>query len=197
MTYEITALEPVNKKKYRLFLDGSCVCFVYASEIRQFGLKAGASITQEQFTAIMNDCVCYHAKRKAMELLKHADRTEQELRQRLIQEEFPPEAAEIALDYVKSYGYVNDASYAERYIMFAREKKSIRQIQRELRKKGIEDSLIQMALEEAELDDREPLRLLVEKKTHGQKPEDEKERQKLIQYLMRRGFALSEIRKEL
>ena len=49
------------------------------------------------------------ARKKAMRLLEHMDRTEKGLTDKLRQAEFSPEAVEDALAYVKSYGYINDA----------------------------------------------------------------------------------------
>ena len=43
------------------------------------------------------------AIRKAMRLLVSRDRSEQELRERLEQEEFGPEETEAAVEYVKSF----------------------------------------------------------------------------------------------
>ena len=56
------------------------------------------------------------AVKKAMRLLEHMPRTEKGLTDRLIQEGFAPEAVQDALDYVRSFGYLNDRQYAESYI---------------------------------------------------------------------------------
>ena len=58
------------------------------------------------------------ARKKAMRLLEHMDRTEKGLTDKLRQAEFSPEAVEDAIAYVKSYGYINDARYARTYIPF-------------------------------------------------------------------------------
>ena len=42
------------------------------------------------------------ARRRAMRLLEQRDRTEQNLRQKLAQSGYPPEAADAAVEYVKS-----------------------------------------------------------------------------------------------
>ena len=52
------------------------------------------------------------ARRKALRLLEHMDRTEKGLQERLIQGGFSEAAAEDAVAYVKDYGYVNDYRYA-------------------------------------------------------------------------------------
>ena len=49
-----------------------------------------------------------NARRKAMLLLEHMDRTEKGLSDRLRQAGFSAEATEDAMNYVRSYGYLND-----------------------------------------------------------------------------------------
>ena len=58
------------------------------------------------------------ATRKAMQLLEHMDRTEKGLSDRLRQAGFSAEATEDAMNYVRSYGYLNDYRYAMNYISF-------------------------------------------------------------------------------
>ena len=50
----------------------------------------------------------YQAKKKAMDLLLHNDRTEAELRERLLRKEFDADSVEDAVAYVKSFGYIDD-----------------------------------------------------------------------------------------
>ena len=59
-----------------------------------------------------------NARRKAMLLLEHMDRTEKGLSDRLRQAGFSAEATEDAMNYVRSYGYLNDHRYAMNYISF-------------------------------------------------------------------------------
>ena len=59
-----------------------------------------------------------NARRKAMLLLEHMDRTEKGLSARLRQAGFSAEATEDAKNYVRSYGYLNDYRYAKNYNSF-------------------------------------------------------------------------------
>ena len=52
------------------------------------------------------------ARRKAMRLLEHMDRTERGLREKMRQAGFAPPAIDYALAYVESYGYIDDERYA-------------------------------------------------------------------------------------
>ena len=78
------------------------------------------------------------ARRKAMLLLEHMDRTEKGLSDRLRQAGFSAEAVEDAMNYVRSYGYLNDLRYAENYISFRINSKSRQKILQELAGKGID-----------------------------------------------------------
>ena len=193
----VTGVEPAAQKKFRIFLDGEYAFFLYASEIRRFKIAEGSVLTREILQKIRKECVCRHAVNKAMALLKSMDRTEKEMRDRLRREGFPEYAVEEALAYVMSYGYVDDASYAERFVYSRMDRLSVRVMRQKLLQKGISADLIEQALQENEPDEEELLRQLIEKKTHGVIPEDPKEKQKLIRFLLGRGFSYSAVGRAL
>ena len=90
------------------------------------------------------------ARKKALRLLEHMDRTEKGLTDRLLRAGFSEELAEDAVSYVKDYGYINDRRYALNYIMYRIHDKSRQKIFQELSGKGIDRQTIQDAWEEAE-----------------------------------------------
>lgn len=107
------------------------------------------------------------ARKKAMRLLEHMDRTEKGLTDKLRQAEFSPEAVEDAIAYVKSYGYINDARYARTYISFRMETRSRQKILSELQLKGVDRQTALDAWNEMEElmepDEREVLRRTIER----------------------------------
>ena len=111
-----------------------------------------------------------NARRKAMLLLEHMDRTEKGLSDRLRQAGFSAEATEDAMNYVRSYGYLNDYRYAMNYISFRMGTKSRQKILQGLSGKGIDRETALAAWEEAaeieEPDELAILRTTVEKKCH-------------------------------
>ena len=137
------------------------------------------------------------ARRKAMLLLEHMDRTEKGLSDRLRQAGFSEEAAEDAMNYVRSYGYLNDQRYAMNYISFRMGTKSRQKILQELAGKGIDRQTALAAWEEAaeveEPDELAVLRTTVEKKYHPDTVLDEKEMRRLQGFLLRRGFSYGDI----
>ena len=137
------------------------------------------------------------ARKKAMRLLEHMDRTEKGLRDRLIQGGFSEEAAEDAVAYVKDYGYINDYRYALNYILYRIHSKSRQKIFQELQQKGISRDVASEAWEEAsdleEPDETSLLRTAIEKKCSPGDTLDDKAMRRLYGYLQRRGFRMGDI----
>ena len=132
-----------------------------------------------------------NARRKAMLLLEHMDRTEKGLSDRLRQAGFS------AMNYVRSYGYLNDHRYAMNYISFRMGTKSRQKILQELSGKGIDRETALAAWEEAaeieEPDELAILRVAVEKKCQPDTVLDEKGMRRLQGFLQRRGFSYGDI----
>ena len=137
------------------------------------------------------------ARRKALRLLEHMDRTEKGLQERLIQGGFSEAAAEDAVAYVKDYGYVNDYRYALNYILYRIHSKSRQKIFQELLQKGISRDVASEAWEEAsdleEPDETRLLRTAIEKKCSPGDTLDDKAMRRLYGYLQRRGFRMGDI----
>lgn len=137
------------------------------------------------------------ARRKAMLLLEHMDRTEKGLSDRLRQAGFSAEAVEDAMNYVRSYGYLNDLRYAENYISFRINSKSRQKILQELAGKGIDRETALSAWESAaEVETQDELAVLrstVLKKYQEETVLDEKAMRRLQGFLLRRGFSYGDI----
>ena len=137
------------------------------------------------------------ARKKALKLLEHMDRTEKGLYDRLLRAGFSEVLAADALAYVKDYGYIDDTRYATNYIMYRIHDKSRQKIFQELQQTGLDRQTIQNAWEEAseleEPDERELLCRMVEKKYEPGTQLDEKEMRRLFGYLARRGFRSGDI----
>lgn len=123
------------------------------------------------------------------------DRTEAQLREKLQLAKFDEEIVEQTIAYVKGYGYLDDERYARNYISYRQSYKSRRQLIKELQfKKGVSSEIIEMVCEELEEhDEKELIRKQLQKKQYSPLSCDEKERQKLIASLMRKGFGIRDI----
>lgn len=137
-----------------------------------------------------------NCRKSAMHILEFKTRTEQELRQKLKQKEFSEDQIEDAVEYVKSFGYINDRRYAETYILNRQQEKSRTKIIQELVQKGIDHSIAEEAWEEAcdsERSERDILREQLQKKLSGIEVPDEKQLRRVFAFFMRRGFKYDNI----
>ena len=192
-------IEPVTKTKFRIYLDGQFAFVLYKSELSSCHLKDGEAVTEDQIETILSEIVLKRAKRKAMSLLQSMDRTESELRDRLLRQDFPEETVDQAVRYVKSFGYVDDRRYAESFILSRKGRKSRREIYAELSGKKIDGEIADEMMERCyeESDSGEALRHLLRKKHYDPSRASVEEKQKLYAYLARKGFSYGEIKKAL
>ena len=130
------------------------------------------------------------AKLKALSLLNYMDRTETGLRQKLKEKSFDDQAIDAAIEYVKSFGYINDVGYAERYIMNKKSSKSKWEIKTALSQKGIGKEDIECAMAECFESNDEIVTIcrLCEKKHFVPEEATDVEKRRMYQYLLRKGF---------
>ena len=194
----ITEIVPVTKVKYRVVTDEQLAFMLYKGELSRYRLKENGELPAETFQKIFKEILVKRAKLRAMHLLTRMDYTEAELEKKLMKGEYTPQAVKIAMDYVRSYHYLDDERYVTRYLSTYQGRKSRRQMQFELERKGIPRELIrrgQEAMEDEEgcADETDMIRQLLEKRCRNPKEADEKEKRRHYGYLMRRGFTSSEI----
>ena len=147
---------------------------------------------------MIKEVIGKRAKKRAMHLLEKMERTEKQLRDKLLDNEYPESCIDMAIAYVKSYHYLDDERYACNYVRFAQEKKSRQRIKQDLMQKGIGRDLIEYALEEEfESDETQKIQELLEKKHFHYGDTDQKEFQRIYNFLLRRGFRSSDIIKEM
>ena len=186
--------EAMTKGKIRVRLDTGLTCILYRSEQRQINAYEGSSLTREQYEILVHEILGKRATKRAMHLLEKMDRTEYKLREKLSEGGYPDEAIEDAIGYVKRYHYLDDERYARNYVFLAQDRKSRKKLSIELYQRGIKKELIDRILEEeSEADEEKQICQLLEKRGFDPKTCSEKERQKLYQFLLRRGFQSSDI----
>ena len=138
--------------------------------------------------------VIREARKKALRLLTVSDRTEFQLREKLREGGFPPEVIDDAVEYVRSYHYIDDRRYAEVFIRSRKEEKSLFEIRMELKKRGVGDDLAEEALSTAEIDERAVVAHLFEKKYGKKDLTDPKLYERAFRYFGSRGFAYEDIK---
>lgn len=128
---------------------------------------------------------------RCMHLLEKRDYTEKQLRDKLRtgKTEYPPEVIDAAIEYVKSYRYVDDARYAAQYIESRKSRKSRRQLEQELFQKGVAREVASQAFEEAEpVPEEELIQYWIEKRHYDVRTADLAETRRMYAFLVRKGF---------
>ena len=189
----ITSLMPVTKQKTEVEIDGQFAFVLYRGELSRFKLREQEEIPASVYREITEEILPRRAKLRAMHLLTRRDYTEQEIRQRLRKGKYPEEVIEEAVSYVKSYHYVDDESYARRYVEQYRDKKGVRKLRMELSGRGISREVTDRVLEEERPSEREIIRELVRKKWPAEGRATEKDFQRMYGFLGRRGFGSEDI----
>lgn len=191
----VTEIKAVTKQKYQVEIDGQFAFVLYKGELSRYGIEKDREISDEVYTELVEEVLIKRAKLRAMHLLQKMDRTRAELERKLQQNGYPAQAIETALSYVESFHYIDDARYAAMYMENQKNKKGMARIRMELIQKGIAPEILQQVLEETEekTDSRDVIREMLEKKRKIQGPLEEKEKQRLYGFFMRRGFSSSDI----
>ena len=134
------------------------------------------------------------AKKRALYLLTDMDRTEKELRDRLKKAGYSEDTIARTMEYVRSFGYIDDRKYTEKFIYFAKGKKSRVRIVYDLVKKGISGDIIDAAFETVgDWDEKDLIRDLAEKKLRNMDVSDPAVYRRTVSYLTRKGFQGSDI----
>lgn len=194
----VCSVEKLDKGKRRIRFENGIHCLVYGYEIRGMKLEEDTYISEEQYQHILKEIVGKRAKKRAMHLLERMDRTEQQLREKLMSSDYPEECVDEAIAYVKQFHYLDDSRYAENFIRYSKEKLSRQQIKQKLMIKGISRELIEDAIDsEYDADERIHIRQLLEKKHFNSTNCDEGEFRRIYQYILRRGFRSNDILKEM
>ena len=196
----ITEMTELDKKRCKVFIDGEYAFVLYKGEIRDYSLKSGAEINESIYDEIMSAVLPKRAKLRAMNLLQKKDYTEKQLRDKLLEGMYPAEIIDDAINYVKSFKYIDDYRYARDYITYHMENRSRSRIIQDLLGKGLSKGVISGAMEEIYAEDEgdaeiNQIRALLVKKHYEPENCDYKEKQKIMAFLLRKGYSMSLIRK--
>lgn len=183
-----------SKGRYRLRLDSGDDIVLYKGEVKKWNIQVGSEFSPEMYDSIVEEVLRPRCRKRALHLLEKQERTAHQLLQKLREGGYPEVLAKDAVSYCEGYGYINDQSYAERYVRTYQATKSNLQLRNALYQKGIKGELVERALQEREYEEADMIKRLLQKRGYQPEQADRKEQQKTYQYLMRRGFSSSDIR---
>lgn len=193
----VTDIIAINNKKCKIFLDDQFAFALYKGELQSYQIKKDCPIGQKEYEEILHKLLPKRAILRAMNLLKERSYTRYQLLQKLKEGFYPQDCIDTAIDYVESYGYINDRQYAMDFITYRSESLNRMQIRQKLLKKGIDAGLIEEVFETFyqegnEIEEERQILSFLNKKSYFQQAE-EKERQKILAALMRKGYRYEQI----
>lgn len=189
----ISAIEPRRKSLSAIFIDGEYALKLDTETVISAHLKVGQEIHDDELYELVKASDARRAKEKAMWLISYRDHSEGELRQKL-SKDFGEEAVDKAIQKLIELNLINDENFAKKYAESLSSKHlSERQIQQKLRLKGLDRDLTAETVENLNLDEKEEIRALINKK-YIRKLNSEADLRRTFASLQRRGFSYSDIR---
>jgi regulatory protein len=192
----ITQIKELTKSRYLITVDDEFTFVLYKGELRIYKVNLMTEMPEDTFCEIMTVVLPKRAKLRLLNLLQKKSYTEKQLKEKLQEGYYPVDIIKIAIDYVKSFGYINDQQFASDYVEYYKTSKSKNTMKRELSKRGIPNEYMEHLFELANetIDEEEiQIRRWLEKK-HYSLENSMKDKKKLYDFLMRKGYSFDKIK---
>lgn len=178
-----------NKDRYSIFIDEKFAFGIDDIDLINYKLIEGLQITEARYEEIYNNVLLVKAKNKAYSFLSFKMRTKKEVEDKL-KEDYSDDIVLNVISILEHYSYIDDYKYALLYTKdkFNFKKYGLLRIKYELKNRGINEVLINEVFEYLDLDEISILLDLIYKKTKGNKITEYKEKKRLFDFLIRRGF---------
>jgi regulatory protein len=190
MEKTITALtaQQRNRERVNVFLDGE---FAFGlARIVAAWLQVGQKLSEEKIASLLSEDQREVAYQRALRFVQFRERSEAEIQENLREHKVPEEIIQEVLERLQRSGIVDNRRFARTWIENRSEfrPRSRRALAYELRRRGIEQEVIQDSLES--LDDEELAYQAAIKQTRKYRELPWQEyRQKMYAFLARRGFS--------
>lgn len=193
---KITSIRQQVKRanRYSIFVDGVYAFSLSESGLLAQGLASGQEFDRHELEKLKAASGADKAYGNALRYAAMRPRSEWELGTYLERKDVEEPVAQTIMQRLRDVGLLDDKAFATAWVANRRLLKSTskRRLRLELKQKHVPESVIDEALREDEVDERDTLRALVEKK-RARYPD----RNKFMQYLARQGFSYDDIKSVL
>ncbi len=194
----VTDLKEGKRGLIYLFLDGEFALSVYPDLLYEHHIQKGSVLDAAALSSLTRAQNTRYARHRALDILSHGDCSEKMLSDKLITRGIDPCDAAAAVAYCIEKGFIDDARLLPRFVRhyFQTKGYGLLRVRQALLQKGFAREDIDAALDEYQADSIPTLIGYLQ----GFPPEklsDRKERAKIIQKLMRKGFVYGDIRTAL
>ena len=194
----VDSLKPSERKKGRFLLtltDGT-ILRITEEEILRFRLREGLELDSETLDELQKSVKTSSTKARAVNMIAARPLSKKELQKRLVQKGSDEEDAAAAVEWLEDLGAVNDENYAAALVRhYSARGYGPMRIREEMHRRGVPRELWDAAMTERS-DSAETLDALIRKKCRGDL-NDPKERKRVCDALLRRGFSWSEVKTAL
>ncbi|MBQ1452869.1 MAG: regulatory protein RecX [Ruminococcus sp.] len=189
----ITAIEPRRKGLSALFIDGEFAMNLDTQALLENRFDVGRDISDEDLKEMIELSNERRAKEKALWLISYRSHSKKELKDK-IRRTCDDTSAEKAVERMEELGLVNDEEYARQFArkLLLQKKMARRAAMLEMSRKGIDKETAEAALDEVDVDYRENIRYIIEKKYRD--IGDEKIKRRAVAALQRLGYGWDDIR---
>jgi regulatory protein len=184
-----------NPNRVNLYLDDVFAFALSIDEVAKNNLKKGLDLSDEQITRLKDTDEIEYIYTKLLNFLSYRPRTVKEVRDRLYKYEIKDVTKQdFFIDKLKSKGYLDDLLFARWFINSrnTHRPRSKRYLSAELSAKGIGKDIIQSVSSQIG-EESETIRHLLGKKLGSPRLLELAEKQRIIGYLSRQGFAWDKI----
>ncbi|MBQ3852257.1 MAG: regulatory protein RecX [Lachnospiraceae bacterium] len=194
----VTKVTKLGKDRFLIKLDTGISFPLYKTEMNRFDTKEGSDLSDGELDEIMTRILPSRCIKRAMNLLQKKSYAQAELAGKLEDGGYPEEIVSKAMEYVMSFGYIDDVRYAADYIRYhSSQGRGRNRIRLELRGKGISDEAFDKAWDQMEevglvADSNAQIEKLLEKK-HFSPDMDRSDKEKIAAFILRRGFSSEDI----
>lgn len=184
-----------NQERYNIFLDEKYAFSVDEGILIQYGLTKGKTLEEMDIGEIAFDDEVSRAYNRALSFLSYQMRSEHEVHQKLLKEEFGEAVIMESIQKLTRLGFLNDESYMQALASTKKRtsKKGPKAIVQDLKQKGIDPKLQQKMLDS--FPEAEQLKMaleLAEKKIRSERGKTPSQvKQKIQEFLMRKGYDFS------
>ena len=192
----IERIEPSKHTRGRvlLFLEGGALLKVTEQELLDFGLRAGDQLSDEVLERLKKAAGGSNVKATAADLIGKRAMSRASLEKKLKEKGATEYEARYAAEWLEAIGAIDDAAYAAALVRHCGDKGyGPAKTKEKLYEKGVPRELWEDALEELP-GNEEQIEKFLTAKLRGEYP-DEKEKKRLIDALLRRGFPWGDIKR--
>ncbi|MEG0774934.1 recombination regulator RecX [Clostridium sp.] len=199
----ITKIESQKKSKERVnvFINEE-FAFACSNELIYYhGLKKGLEINPKDLEDVIKDDNYIKGKSTALKYMEKSMKTQKQIEDMLLKREFQLDTINKVIEFLESYGFLDDRKYAENYVKQKIASSGINKIRQDLMRKGIDKELIKEILAKVDTEQEYDVAFNLAQKKLNNLVKKEKDKNKVFQkityHLVSKGYNFSLINEVL